>query len=218
MKLASEFNRPVRAVRVIALSHLARPFVPHMKIDAMLEDPDAFLEGKGEFSKPFDIAIEASWRTWKFRTGMIHSIDEDLAFAWIGIDNTRFKIDYDSTGLVYFNVPPDVEAALDYKMKTGYKLEKPLEDKLRTALDQHRELSAQRVMTHCKRIYNTMMKSREVMRTHKMANETPNDMELLIANMLKHEVKKANEKRRKAMAAFEESIAEIDRANDALRA
>lgn len=218
MLLASQFNRPTKAVHVIALSHLARPFVPHTNIDDMLADPDPFIAGKGVYAKPFEIAIEASWRTWKFQTGMIHSIDEDLAFAWIGVDNSRFKIDYDATGLVYFNVPPDVQAALEYKTKTGEKLSKALEDKLRVAVDQHRELSNQRVITHCKRIYNTMIKSREIMRTHNKANEAPNDMELLIANILKDDVRKAAEKRKRAMAAFEESMEEINRANDILRA
>lgn len=207
-KFQTFVNRATKSVRVITLSPLARIFQPFVDLSDYLDDPKKLYAR----DPAFNVVIAGSWQTYSFKSGVIHSIDESLAYAWVGHDNQRFRQEFDATGLVYFNVPDKIAAALDYVSQTGERLPEHIDAELRRHMDHFRALSHMRVVEHCKRLYNSMMKSRQLYNTHNLKAEDPNDMELLIAMILRDEVRKVKERRRKARAAFDEAASEIDSA------
>lgn len=199
--LASQFNRPTISKRIISLSPLARVFQPYKSIEPYLDDPLAWKNDK----TPFDIVLEASWATRVLESGKIHLLDESITNVVVGIDNTRFRQEYDSTGLVYFDVSEEMHAALEYTHKTKRDLPPDLKKELDQEVDKYRELSHQRVLSHCKRLYNTLVAARQQVREAGKEPPMPNDMELLIAFILKDEVEKQKNRREKLQKMWEQS-------------
>lgn len=205
MQLASQFNRPTKMVRVIALSPLARIFQPRVNIEPYLDEPNLWKEQLD----PFDVVIEGAHATVAYKTGEVHLIDENLAYAYVGHDNTRFSQGYGHTGLIYFNVSDDLTASLDYNLKTGRPLPKDLKAQLEDALKEYKELSHKRVIEHAKRLYNSLVAGRNALRQDGKEPPPPNDMEMLIAFILKDEVARTKARRAKLQKAFDETAKDI---------
>lgn len=205
MVLASQFNRPTVSKRVISLSPLARLFRPYSSIGPYLDNPLAWKDDKS----PFDVVIEGSWNTKVLRSGEIHLLDESLTSVFVGIDNTRLNREYASTGLVYFEVGEEITAALEYTTKTKRPLPDDLKADVLKATEEFRELSHQRVLSHCRDLYNTLKSSRDQLRASGKEPLEPNDMELVIAFILKDEVEAAKRRRAKLSALWDETTKEI---------
>lgn len=205
MLLAKQFNRPTKTVRVISLSPLARIFQPYADISPYLEDPDLIFTS----TEPFKIKIQGSWKTLDFESGEVHQLDESLALAYVGIDNDRLSTDYASSGLVYFDVPEHVSIALEYHHKVGEKLPLKVKKELEDYLARFRALSDKRVLDHCRRLYNTLMTSRAQLKEAGKAPHDPVDMELIIAFILREEVKKQKSRRKVLSTAFDEAAQDI---------
>jgi hypothetical protein len=210
MVLASQFNRPTKMVRVMTLAPLAKIFRPYQDITPYLDRPElALCEEEEHRKEPFDVVIEGSTASRTFKSGEIHLIDESEALVYVGVANNRFNKEYDSTGLVYFDVPDDLTAALDYHLKTKRKIDADIEERLKAYLDKFRSLSHQRVIAHCKKLYNHLVQSRGTMKEAGKAPPEPNEMELLIAFILRDEIKKTKARRSKLAAAFEGAEGDI---------
>lgn len=210
MVLASQTNRPTVMKRIISLSPLARIFQPFVNIEPFLDDPTLLFNDKYNAEHPFKIMIQGAHQTRVYNPGEIHLVDESLTMIYAGIDNTRFNREYNGTGLVYFEVSEDIAAALDYNKKTGYELPKPIKKKLEESLEEFRQLSHRRVLDACKTLYNSLVSGRSQLKEAGKEPPPPNDMELLIAYVLKDEVKKAKARRAKLTDAWEAANSEIN--------
>lgn len=205
MLLASQFNRPTKMVRVMTLSPLARIFHPYADITKFLEDPSLL----DKVDVDYEVAIEGAHATRVFKSGEIHLIDETLALAYVGVDNTRFRKEYNATGLVYFDAPEDVIAALDYHIKTKRELPADIMEQVKAILDRCREMSHARVIQHCKDRYNSLVAGRNALREAGKEPPPPSDMELLIAVKLSEEINRVKARRAKLTAAFESAAGTI---------
>lgn len=207
-------NKPTKMVRVITTSPLARIFHQYADLEPFLDNPKEVYETKTK--NDFSVMIQGSWASTEFVTNKPYMIDSSLALAYIGVDNTRFSQDNAGTGLVYFDVPEDVEAALDYHKKTGKSLPKDIQSKLEKSMERIEKLSHDRVLAHCKKLYNSLIAGRNRLKEDGKTPAAPNDMELLVAFVLKEEVKKSKSRRAALEKAFEDTAAEIDGASEAL--
>lgn len=208
MKLASTFNRPTKQMKVICLSPLVKVFQPYANLQPFVEDP-ALMFAEPKEGEKLEVVIEGSTGTKRFEYGKIHLIDENDAYAWIGDPNGMRRTDHDYTGLVYFNVSPKISAALDYVAETGEKLSPAVDAELREAMKKFREASHLRVIEHCKKLYNTLMKSRARLKANNMTPEDPNTMELLVAFVLRDEIKREKQKKAALLSAFDEAASDI---------
>lgn len=205
MQMASQFNRPIKNVRLISLTPLARIFQPGVDIEPYLENPDLW---KSQ-TDPFEITIVGSWATRSYKSGTVVNVGEDLAFSYVGLDNSRFMRDHDYTGLVYFDVSEEITASLDYQQKTGRDLPKDITKQLASEIDKFKVLSHKRVLEHAKRLYNSMVAGRNALKEAGKTPPEPNEMELLIAFILRDEVQRMKARRAKLTAAFEQASSDI---------
>ncbi len=206
--LASSYNRPTKTMRVISLSKLARIFVPYTDISPYLDDPDLWRRQ----DEPFDIKIETSMATQVIRTQEPHLMDESLTQFFVGIDNTRFSKEYAYTGLVFFDVPEHLWAAMEFHKKTGRSLPLDIKQEMDAHVLKLRELSEGRVIQHCKNLYNSMVAGRNKLKENGKVPEDPNDMELLLAYVLRDEIRRSREKRAKLRQLWNDASAEIGEA------
>lgn len=195
-----------RMFRVITTSPLARIFNPYFKVQPLLEAPELINRHP---AAGFNVMIEGSWETKEFRSGEVYLLDEVTAQALVGIDNSRFRRDTNWTGLVYLQLPDDLSAALDYKAKTGADLGKDMQARLDEAMRAVETASHKRVLLHCKTLYNSLVASRNKLKENGLEASEPNDMELLVAFILREEVQKASARRAKLKGSFAEAEAAI---------
>ena len=208
--LASQFNRPTVMKRIISLSPLARIFQPYVNIEPFLENPALIYDDAYNEANPFSIYIQGAHQTRMYAPGEIHLVDESLTMIYAGIDNTRLNKEYNGTGFVFFEVNDKIAAALDFNKKTGYALPPDLKRELDNSLDGFRQLSHQRCLKAAKDLYNSMVAGRHQLKEAGKEPPEPNDMELLIAYLLKDEVKKAKARRAKLTEAWEAAHDEIN--------
>lgn len=196
-------NQASTLVRVITTSPLARIFHPYADIKPFLDDPKLVYEKKTK--KDFKVMIQSSWASQEFITHKPYMIDSGVANSLVGVSNERMSGDNAGSGLVYFDVPKYVEASLTYAKETGKALPKDIQAKLESSMERIEKLSHDRVLSHCKKLYNSLIASRNAVKEQGGTPQQPNDLELLVAYVLKEEVKKAKGQRDKLAADFEET-------------
>lgn len=207
-------NKETRPVRVITTSPLARIFHPYADIKPFIDDPQKVYEKK--IKKDFTVMVQNSWATSEYITNKPYMMDSGVANSIVGVNNDRLSQDNAGTGIVYFDVPSDVEASLTYAKETGKSLPKDIQEKLSKSMKRIEKLSHDRVLSHCKRLYNSLISSRNAVKEQGGTPQAPNDLELLVAYVLKEEVKKAKGQREKLAAAFEETAEVIGEEANAL--
>jgi hypothetical protein len=190
--------------RVICLSPLARLFNPQVNLDEYLEDP-----AKIYSEDTFDIIIENSWATKRYRFGESYTVTELDALYLVGTDNQRFERATGGTGFVYFDIPEDLLAAFNYAKKTGKPVDKDIQSELNLYIKQAKDLSQKRVVDFLKDKYNMLYQNRQFIESTGGKPMAPNDMEMLITFILREEINRSNSKRKALRKAWEEANREL---------
>jgi hypothetical protein len=190
--------------RIICLSPLAKIFQPYSDIERFLDAPEEVY-----VDEDFDVVFENSWATKNYKFGESYLVTELEALYLVGVDNNRFERSSGGTGFVYFNIPEDMLATFSYMRKTGKKVDKDMEEQLNLHLQAARDLSNKRVLEFMKDKYNLLYQNRQFVESQGGKAMNPNDMEILITFVLNEEIKRANSKRKKLRAAWEQANREL---------